>query len=191
MRSISSQLPSCASSRSSIRFAPAEKFGASLPTTSAWKFSRGFRDARLQHLQRIGADGVHLRVKLDGQHAVAEIDQTRAGIAPHHLLAILGRLQQLQARSGRRQIVLPESTASGAEKLLDQRRHRSRCHRTHRAPRGRRSRPRSQTDPAPTRIPTSSRDRHRRSSWRCQASRAPVCSSVGPSVRRRNAPTLS
>ena len=39
IRSISSQLPSCASSSSSIRFAPAEKFGASLPTTSAAKFA--------------------------------------------------------------------------------------------------------------------------------------------------------
>ena len=37
--SISSQLPSCASSSSSIRLAPAEKFGASLPTTSAEKLA--------------------------------------------------------------------------------------------------------------------------------------------------------
>ena len=38
MRSISSQLPSWASRRSSIRLAPAEKMSASLPTTSAGKF---------------------------------------------------------------------------------------------------------------------------------------------------------
>ena len=60
--------------------APAEKFGASLPTTSARKFGRRFLDARLEHLDRVAADGVHLRVELDAEHAVAEIDQARAGV---------------------------------------------------------------------------------------------------------------
>ena len=46
IRSTSSQLPSCASSRSSIRFAPAEKCSPSLPTTSAAKLSAASLTAR-------------------------------------------------------------------------------------------------------------------------------------------------
>ena len=51
IRSTSSQLPSCASSSSSIRFAPAEKFGASLPTTSARKFAAASFTPRVEHLR--------------------------------------------------------------------------------------------------------------------------------------------
>ncbi len=41
----------------------------------------GFLDAGLQHLDRVAADGVHLRVELDREHAIADIDQARAGVA--------------------------------------------------------------------------------------------------------------
>ena len=44
---------------------------------------RRFADAFLQHLDRVAADRVHLRMELDRQHAVAEIDEARPGILPH------------------------------------------------------------------------------------------------------------
>ena len=60
--------------------APAEKFSASLPTTSAAKFAAASLTPGVQHLDRVAADRVHLRVELDAEHAVAEIDQARAGV---------------------------------------------------------------------------------------------------------------
>jgi hypothetical protein len=41
---------------------------------------RRLADAGLQHLHGVGADGVHLRVELHAQHAVAEIDEAGAGV---------------------------------------------------------------------------------------------------------------
>ena len=35
-------------------------------------------EARVQHLNRVAADGVHLRVEFDAQHAVAKIDEAGA-----------------------------------------------------------------------------------------------------------------
>ena len=78
--STSSQLPSCASSSSSIRFAPAEKFGAVVADDERGEVRGGFLDAGVQHLDRVAADRVHLRVELDAQHAVAEVDEARAGV---------------------------------------------------------------------------------------------------------------
>ena len=44
---------------------------------------RGFLHAGVQHLDRVAADRVHLRVELDLQHAVAHVDQARAGVLPY------------------------------------------------------------------------------------------------------------
>src|SRR5438874_9696532 len=46
---------------------------------------RGFLDAREQHLARIGADRVHLRVELDRQHAVAEVDRKSTRLNSSHV----------------------------------------------------------------------------------------------------------
>ena len=78
--SISSQLPSCASSRSSIRLAPAEKFDGFVADDQRAKVRGCLLDAGVQHLHRVAADRVHLRVELDAEHAVAEVDQAGAGV---------------------------------------------------------------------------------------------------------------
>ena len=171
--------PSCppAPSRSSsIRFAPAEKFGASLPTTSAAKFAAASFTPAVQHLQRVAADGVHLRVELDGQHAVAEIDEARAGVAADDALAILGGLEDLQIGRGGRQVAVAEAGAARQQRRL---RADSRVGAARHRPRARRSRPRFQTAPAPSRSPTASPDRHRRSSARSPAPRAPCRAASG------------
>ena len=62
---------------------------------------RGFLDAGVQHLDRVAADRVHLRVELDGEHAVAEIDEARAGVLADDLLPIFRRLEDLQIRARR------------------------------------------------------------------------------------------
>ena len=41
-----------------------------------------FLHAGLKHLHGVAADRVHLRMELDGEHAVVEIDEAGAGIAP-------------------------------------------------------------------------------------------------------------
>jgi hypothetical protein len=53
----------------------------------------GFLHAQVQHLDRVAADRVHLRMKFDAEHAVAEIDKACAGIASHDAVAILRRFQ--------------------------------------------------------------------------------------------------
>ena len=81
--------------------APAEKFGASLPIDQRLAALRGFLHAGLQHLDRVAADGVHLRVELNGDHAVAEVDQARAGVLLDDAVLFLRRPQDLQVGRGR------------------------------------------------------------------------------------------
>ena len=80
IRSTSSQLPSCASSSSSMRLAPAEKFGAVVADDERGEVLRRLLDAGVQHLDGVAADRVHLRVELDLQHAVADVDEARARV---------------------------------------------------------------------------------------------------------------
>ena len=62
---------------------------------------RGFLDRQLQHLDRVAADGVHLRVELDAEHAIAEIDQARARVPADDSVPIPGALEELKlARHG-------------------------------------------------------------------------------------------
>ena len=77
--SISSQFSSCASSSTSIRLAPAEKCGPSLPTTSARSFRR-LPHARLQHLRRCRRRWRSSSSGTRRQHAVAQVDQAGAGV---------------------------------------------------------------------------------------------------------------
>ena len=188
---MSSQLPSCASRSSSIRFAPAEKFGASLPTTSAREVRRGLLDAGVQHLERVAADGVHLRVELD---APARRRRDRRG-------------SRRGSSSRRRRVLARSSAAADRAPPAAALRRGSGCarHRSRSATSGGGSvvarrvehfadadrRPRSRTVRAPSRSPTASRGRRRRSSGRCRARRVPRRAAAGPSVARRNSPTLS
>jgi hypothetical protein len=100
--------------------APAEKFGASLQTTSAAKVGGRFFDASLEHLNRVTADGVHLRMELDGQHAVVQVDEACAGVALDHLFAIPGALEQLKAGRGGWQRPIAESVTSCLEQVGDE-----------------------------------------------------------------------
>ena len=60
---------------------------------------RRFLDAGLQHLHGVAADRVHLRVELDGEHAVAEIDEAGAGVLPHDAARVARAVRRIQ-RSG-------------------------------------------------------------------------------------------
>ena len=44
----------------------------------------GFLQAGVQHADVVLAERVHLAVELDAQHAIAQIDQRRAGVLLHH-----------------------------------------------------------------------------------------------------------
>jgi len=59
--------------------APAVKVDDSFPTTSG-EVLRGLLHAGLQHLDRVCADGIQLRMEVHPQHAIAHVDQARAGI---------------------------------------------------------------------------------------------------------------
>ena len=50
---------------------------------------RRFLQPRVHHLDGVAADRVHLRVEFEREHAVADVDQARAGITAHDLLSIL------------------------------------------------------------------------------------------------------
>ena len=67
IRSTSSQLPSCASSSSSIRLAPAEKLRRVVADDQRGEVRGGFLHAGVQHLDRVAADRVHLRMELDAR----------------------------------------------------------------------------------------------------------------------------
>jgi hypothetical protein len=56
----------------------------------------GFLYAGVDHLDLIAAERVHLGVELEGQDAVAQVDQAGAGVFAHDLLAIPRRLQDEQ-----------------------------------------------------------------------------------------------
>jgi len=82
-----------APTRTSIRFAPTEKF-------TAWFGDDHGVEVRLQPLQafvehgdQVGTNGVHLGVKLAANHAVAEIDKACTGIAFDFAACILERLE--------------------------------------------------------------------------------------------------
>ena len=68
--------------------APAEKFGASLPTTSAAKLAEASLHAGVEHLDGVAADGVHLGVELDREDAVADVEEAGPGVARHDPLPV-------------------------------------------------------------------------------------------------------
>ncbi len=55
-------------------------------------------------------------MELEGQDAVAEIDEARAGVALHDALAVLCRSQDLQVRRGRRHAALTKPVAAFEER---------------------------------------------------------------------------
>ena len=143
---MSSQLPSCASSSSSIRFAPTEKLGPSADDDERRKILRRFAHAALQHLERVTADRVHLGVQRHGEHAVLEIDEAGARVGRDDALPIARAAKNLE-RGVRR------ARAARAERL---------CRRA-------RLRPTARTVQAASRIPIAWRDRRRRSNARSPA----------------------
>ena len=96
--SSSSHSSSCAASSTSIRLAPTLKFSPWLPITIASKFFSVSVDAGVDHGDHVVADRVHLAVKLDAEHAVAEIDQRRAWVLLHHAAGALQFRQAPQSR---------------------------------------------------------------------------------------------
>ena len=72
-----------------MTLAPAENRSASAPIDERG-LSRGLREPRMHHLDRVAADRVHLRVELDGDDAVAEIDEARASVFLHDAARGLG-----------------------------------------------------------------------------------------------------
>ena len=178
IRSTSSQLPSCASMRSSARFAPAEKmigFGAD---DERREVPRGLVDAGEDHLHRVAAERVQLRVELDAEDAVAEIDEARARVLLHDARRRARRAQHQRARIDRRQSARPERLSTGvagARLAMRQAALRLRCRSartpSRRSERPRRSRPTSRTGRAASRSPSASRDPRHRSSRRSRARR--------------------
>ena len=72
------------------------------------------RDAGVQHADRIGPDRVHLRVELDRQHAVPEVNQTGARVTPDDVSAAPGAVEYLQVGSGRREGSGPHAPGGAA-----------------------------------------------------------------------------
>ena len=193
IKSTSSQLPSCASSSSSIRLAPAEKFTASLPTTSAGSCVRPL-PRRLQHLDRVAADRVHLRVELDREDAVAEIDEARARVAADdRLRSFAVRRICRPGAAGRNRIAAKTTGARRGSALPASAAAAHRCQRWNAMRprlRERRWRPASRTARAPSRNPHCRRAIDIVDAVRdLAASPSAQYTSVGASVARRNAPT--
>ena len=67
--------------------------------TIASKFLFSLFDAGVQHRDDVFADGVHLAVEFDAQHAVAEIDQRGAGIFLDHAVGALDIRQHQGVRA--------------------------------------------------------------------------------------------
>ena len=61
----------------------------------------GFLHAGLQHLDGVAADGVHLRMELDRDDAVAKVDEARAGVLLDDAALFLRRAEDLQVGRGR------------------------------------------------------------------------------------------
>ena len=63
------------------------------------------REAFVDHGEQVAADGVHLGVEFAADHAVAQVDQARAGILLDFLRAVLERFQNQDAFGLRRGLV--------------------------------------------------------------------------------------
>ena len=63
---------------------------------------RRFLHAGLQHLDGVAADGVHLRMELDGDDAVAQVDEAGAGVLLDDAALLLRGAKDLQI--GRRRL---------------------------------------------------------------------------------------
>ena len=81
--------------------------------TSASKFRSASAHSRRQHGERVAADGVHLRVELDGKDAVAQVDQAGPGVPAHRRPRRLRAPEDLQVRCGGWQSALTEADRLG------------------------------------------------------------------------------
>ena len=64
-------------------------------------------DAGLEHLDGVPADRVHLRVELDAEDIVAEVDEARASVGADYLAAFAGGAKDLQVGCSRRYASAP------------------------------------------------------------------------------------
>ena len=83
----------------------------------------GFLDAGLQHLDGVAADRIHLRMELDGDDAVAEIDEARTGVLLDDAALFLRRAEDLQIGRGRLDEALAEPGEPALEHAGHERRH--------------------------------------------------------------------
>jgi hypothetical protein len=58
------------------------------------------RDPCGEHFDRVAADRVHLRVELDAEHAIPQIDEAGARVAANDRRPLLRGAQNLQIRRG-------------------------------------------------------------------------------------------
>src|SRR4029077_4167632 len=82
----------------------------------------GFLHGGVNHLERVAADRVHLRMELETDDAVAQIDEARARVALDDARLLFCRLQQLQRGRRRRKRAVPETVAALLDDLTHERR---------------------------------------------------------------------
>ena len=68
-----------------------------VPDHQGGEIRRRLFHAGVEHLDRVAADCVHLRMELDDEHAVAHVHEACTRVPSHDLLAILGGLQDRDA----------------------------------------------------------------------------------------------
>ena len=83
----------------------------------------GGRHALEQHGDGVAAERVHLRVQLEPEDAVAEIDQAGAGVAGDDGRPRLGVGEEQHAGRGRHAPAIAERVGAGSEPVGDERRH--------------------------------------------------------------------
>ncbi len=74
-------------------FAPTQKFRTLIAHDESDKILFNFRKRILQHLKRVAADSVHLRVKLETRNTVADIDQRSTRVFLDNVFLIFDRLE--------------------------------------------------------------------------------------------------
>ncbi len=77
-------------------------------------------DRGVEHRDRVAADGVHLRVEVHGQDAVADVHQAGAGIAPHDAFPLFSRPKNLKVGRRRGHRSIAETIGAALEDVRDE-----------------------------------------------------------------------
>ena len=83
VRATSSKAPSAMAATRSARFAPDREVRPLVRDDEALPLRLGAPDRLVEHGERVAADGVHLRVELEAEDAVAEVEHGGAGVPLH------------------------------------------------------------------------------------------------------------